>query len=53
MEITKKRPQRGKPLFEQLRAEGEQKAIFISPSKVKRAFKLKAEKEAAKAAEIK
>lgn len=52
VEITKKRAPRGKPLFEQLRAEGEQKAIFISPSKVTRAFEIQAEKEAAEQAKI-
>jgi DDE superfamily endonuclease len=44
--IQKKRAPRGKPLFEQLRAEGGQKAFFASPSKIERAFELQAQKEA-------
>ena len=33
------------PLFEQLRADGEQKDFSASPSKIKRAFELQAQKE--------
>lgn len=52
IEIQKRRAPRGKPLFEQLRAEGEQKAVFVSPSKVTRAFEIQAEREAIEQAKI-
>ena len=51
--IQKKRAPRGKPLFEELRAEGEQKALFVSPSKIDRALQLRAQKEAEAEAERK
>jgi len=40
IKIQKKRAPQGKPLFEQLQAEGEQKAFFASPSKITRALEL-------------
>src|SRR5882757_2705909 len=43
--IQKKRAPRGKPLFEAVRDEGEQKALFASPSKIDRALQLQAQKE--------
>jgi hypothetical protein len=40
IKIQKKRAPQGKPLFEEIRAEGEQKVLFVSPSKIERAFEL-------------
>lgn len=49
--IQKRRKPRGKPLMEEVRAEGEQKAIFFSPTKITRAFELQAKKEEEEQAE--
>ena len=45
IEIQKKRAPRGKPVFEQVRAEGEQQAMFASPSKIDRVIQLHHERE--------
>ncbi|KAI9683293.1 MAG: hypothetical protein M1822_006158 [Bathelium mastoideum] len=46
VEIQSKRAPQGKPLFEQVRAEGESQTLFVSPSKIARAFELQHQKEA-------
>jgi hypothetical protein len=49
--LQKKRKPRGKPLMEEIRAEGEQKAIFFSPTKITRALELQAQKDETEQAE--
>jgi hypothetical protein len=50
IKIQAKRAPRGKPLFEQVRAEGEQQAMFASPSKIQRVIQVHHERELEEAA---
>ena len=52
IQIQKRRAPRSKPLFDQLRADGESKALFFSPAKIAAAHTLLEEKEAKEQAEI-
>jgi hypothetical protein len=43
--ITKRRRKRGKPLFIELRAQDENKAVFFSPAKIAAARELQAQQQ--------